>query len=829
MQGIRNSGKLEIVMIGNAHIDPAWMWEWGEGMEAFIATCRSALTRMDETPGFTFSCSSAAHYAWVERADPELFDRIRKRVVDGSWEVVGGWWTQADCNLPSGEGLIRQGELAQAWFIEKFGRPATVGYSPDAFGHSAGLPQVLRFVGLDSYIFCRPDPTELELPGPLFRWSSTDGSEVLAYRVPFHYNMYQTTVRKKVADLRTAFTTSSSLAADQRHLSDLKSSGEWALFYGVGNHGGGPTREQIREIGEIRDEGEVAIGFGRLDRFFAGVSSADRDLIATMSGGIQMNSPGTFSVHTTMKRLNRRSESELCRAEAFDSLAARLDPGYRKRNSDVPERLRSAWRAVCFNHFHDILCGVAIPAALENAEHRYGTAIGVADDVTAFALRSIARRIDTSKQTSTIIAFNPHGFEFDGMIDVELWHDIDKRNWGLPIDLRITDSNGEDQIVQRIETAGKIGDDRVGVRFRGTIPPLGWNSWSLRYGESGDPTHVGGGPDVSVNLLQNQHLRVEFANNSAGFTRLMDRSSGIDFLVGEGGLPVRIDDSSDTWGHGVDRFDRQSRDQPALISSEVVASGELSATLRRVAECRSMKVIQWFTIHQGLPWIDVRCRIENREEGMVKLSFATAIDQGREGVASALYDTAVWPADGRERPAGAWKGIRGKIGQRSVALGISDTLTHGFSVHGGNLQLSLLRSVPYATHEPHPFNSSEDCRLIDIGTVEFTYRIRPIVDLNPEQILERDGLELNRPPIAITESPHDGGENPLPRCYSGIRISDPSVNLTTCRREEDETTTLRLYESSGKPSTTIIESALFDVSLTHNLRGHEVGELRIQN
>src|SRR5688500_16970284 len=145
-------------MVGNAHLDPAWMWTWDEGMEAFLATVRSALDRIDETPEFIFTCSSAAHYEWIEEVEPALFDRVRAAVASGHWSIVGGWWVQADCNIPSGEGFVRQAQLGQRYFLDRFGHTARTGYSPDAFGHNLGLPQLLARSGMSGYIFCRPDP-----------------------------------------------------------------------------------------------------------------------------------------------------------------------------------------------------------------------------------------------------------------------------------------------------------------------------------------------------------------------------------------------------------------------------------------------------------------------------------------------------------------------------------------------------------------------------------------------------------------------------------------------------------------------------------------------
>ena len=167
-------------LVGNAHLDPAWMWRMPEGLEAFAATCRSALERIEEFPpddrssGFIFTASSAAHYAFVEKTDPKLFSRIQQAVRDGRWAIVGGWWVEPDCNLPSGESFIRQALLGQRYFESRFGKIATVGYNIDSFGHNANLPQLLHKAGLTSYVFMRPNQDEKHLDAALFEWEAPE-------------------------------------------------------------------------------------------------------------------------------------------------------------------------------------------------------------------------------------------------------------------------------------------------------------------------------------------------------------------------------------------------------------------------------------------------------------------------------------------------------------------------------------------------------------------------------------------------------------------------------------------------------------------------------
>ena len=177
-----------IHMIGNAHIDPVWLWDWREGYQEVRATFRSALDRLKENNQFVFTCACADYYRFVEENHPDMFDEIRERVREGRWVIVGGMWIQPDCNMPSGEAVARQLLYSQRYFTEKFGRAAVTGYNVDSFGHGATLPALLSAAGMKNYVFMRPGAHENgDIPAPLFIWQAPDGSAVTAFRIPDAY------------------------------------------------------------------------------------------------------------------------------------------------------------------------------------------------------------------------------------------------------------------------------------------------------------------------------------------------------------------------------------------------------------------------------------------------------------------------------------------------------------------------------------------------------------------------------------------------------------------------------------------------------------------
>ncbi|HXW79141.1 MAG TPA: hypothetical protein VEJ84_06560 [Acidimicrobiales bacterium] len=229
----RSAGERVLYMIGNAHIDPVWLWQWQEGLHQVRATFSAALELMEQYDDFVFTCDSVAYLEWVERVDPDLFQRVTQRVGQGRFVVVGGWWIEPDCNLPNGESFVRQALYGQRFLRDHFRQPATVGCNVDPFGHAATLPQLLSKAGISSYVFLRPQPKEKTLPGELFWWASPDGSRVLAYRIPYAYCSPGTDLAAFIEK------------ALERAEPDLD---ELMVFYGVGNHGGGPTRENLASI-----------------------------------------------------------------------------------------------------------------------------------------------------------------------------------------------------------------------------------------------------------------------------------------------------------------------------------------------------------------------------------------------------------------------------------------------------------------------------------------------------------------------------------------------------------------------------------------------------
>jgi alpha-mannosidase len=248
------AGKYTFHLIGQAHIDPVWLWPWPEGIAVVHSTFRSALDRMAETPDFTFTASSAQFYQWISENDPQMLEEIRKRVDESRWNVVGGWWVEPDMNIPCGEAMVRQGLYGQLTLQKLLGRRAVVAFNPDSFGHTGTLPQIIKLQGMENYVFMRPGPNEKTIPADLFWWEGPDGTKVLTYRIPVSYTD-RGSVRARIEQVISRF--------KEQPMTTFMS------YYGAGDHGGGATKENISSVMEIQAEADApSLIFSTPEKYF---------------------------------------------------------------------------------------------------------------------------------------------------------------------------------------------------------------------------------------------------------------------------------------------------------------------------------------------------------------------------------------------------------------------------------------------------------------------------------------------------------------------------------------------------------------------------------
>ncbi len=313
-------------MAGNAHLDPVWLWKWPEGLSEVLATCHSAIQRIQETPDFVFTRSSAVVYEWIEEVDPALFAGIKKYVNKGNWNIVGGWWVQSDVNLPSGESFVRQCLYGKKYFREKFGIHVKTAYNVDSFGHNASLPQILKKAGFENYLFLRPDLNEKKIDVPLFWWESADGSRILTCRTCHYGHWYNSNVDENTV---------------RRVIENIPSGQNIGLhLYGVGDHGGGPTKEHIAAIIELNKRKDMPnMKFSSPQAFFDAVRKSGVRF-PVLKDELQHHASGCYAAGAKIKEYNRQCENALITAEKFSSILCMLNNDFKYPK----EQLDTAWK-----------------------------------------------------------------------------------------------------------------------------------------------------------------------------------------------------------------------------------------------------------------------------------------------------------------------------------------------------------------------------------------------------------------------------------------------------------------------------------------------------
>jgi alpha-mannosidase len=652
---------LIVHMVGNAHIDPVWLWRWQAGVDEALASFRSAADRCDEYPEFVYTRGESWLYEQVEKIDPGLFERARQLISEGRWHVTGGQYVQPDVNAPTEMGLRRQVLHGRHYFGDRFGVSPRVGYNVDSFGHPATLPDILADLGYEGYVFHRPAAHQVELPAQTFRWRGTSGGEVVGFRISPAYvtrtdNLYgQITIALDAAD------------------PDL---GHTMCFYGVGNHGGGPTKGNIEYIQENAHSFPGAeLRFSTPQAFFDAIADR-REELPVVTEELQRTFPGCYSVMHDVKQEQRHGEHLLDQSGRLVEML--VEVAQEKRS--LHDRIDAAWDDLLFTSFHDILAGTSIPAAWRSVRAMQGRARIIGEEVTVEATRRWARRALPPVNQQQIVVLNPDEGTWDGLIEHEPYLDFDAwgKRWlsdteGVPVDF---------QIIQP-----EAGAHVERVIFPASLPPGGHAQILVR---DDDPPSLPEPPtdlQASPRHVSNAHLRADLDNSGIRALSVGGRN-----VLGEGVRLHLREDRTDTWTFHTDRFD-----EPVSAALEgggwhVEEAGPLRTRVRLEGNLGGSRVRWMLTLHRDDPRL--RISIEINFDDRFKLlqmpvRLAGPPTRRTDGLAGGQVDRTPGPT---EWPVQGWS----RVDVEGVQLALVTADAYSLSGDGDLWQWTLLRSPKMA-------------------------------------------------------------------------------------------------------------------------------------
>ena len=757
---------MDVYMIGNAHLDPVWLWRWQDGFSEILATYRSALDRLYEFPDTKFTSACAAYYQWIEKMDPNMFEEIQTMVKAGRWEIVGGWFLQPDCNIPDGESYMRHMLISQRYFQEKFGVTATTGYNVDSFGHNGSLPKILRAGGMENYVFMRPSLAEQERTESLFLWESDDGSTVRTFRIPIRYNLNA----KNLHQLEQIM----DMAQENGH--------EMMAFYGVGNHGGGPT---IRMLHSFREMNREELRYSTVGAYFDHVKDYD---LPVLQGELQHHARGCYSAETSIKKGNRKCEQNLLAAERFCTMASELT------GAKYPaKKLEKAWKNLLFAQFHDILGGCCVKKAYEDTSYLLGETMSITEQEINAALQRITWHIDTLQgQTlpaykydlhdkgqwaiwehevlgTPIVVFNPHPWTVRQVVQVYAYAG------------KMTDHQGQEIPFQIVRGEHTDGGDKYNTAFLAEVPAMGYRVYRLftEKQSSLQPEHT---VKATRTALENSRLLVELDEQTGDIRKMLRKDTG-ELLIDKPCRAVLLDETAcDTWAHDK-KYLGQTADSFRATKFEIKEQGAVRASVRVTACCCDSIIERTYTLTADSEQVQVYTKVDFHEKHKT-LKFTFPLTE--EAVTAKIpFGTVCRRGYTGEEPCGSWIA--------SGKLAVANDCKYGYDTQDGEMRMTVLRGAIYADHFAQ---RDEYCEYMEQGIHEFTYSLFPY---SSKTSSERTAAELNFGLRRVLGSFHKGS---LPESMGCICCDQENLIVSAVKQSADgDRNILRLYEIEGKDTT----------------------------
>ena len=754
----------QVSAIGHAHIDTAWLWPLRETIRKCARTFATALAYMEEYPDYVFGCSQAQQYAWMKEYYPTIYAGIKKAVARGQWEPTGSMWIEADCNLSSGESLIRQILHGKNFFLEEFGYETRDVWIPDVFGYAAAMPQMMRKAGVKYFLTQKISWNQFnKFPHHTFLWEGIDGTRIFTHFPP--------------ADGYNARFVPEELVYNVRNFRENDRATRSLFVYGHGDGGGGPTREMLETAKRVRDfEGLPRVTLEKVSDFFPKAEADARDLPVWVGELYLELHRGTYTTQAKNKRGNRKGEFLLRDAEFFDVISG-CSPAEEelpavgdravydvsgKGGRHTAAYLDRAWKLLLLNQFHDIIPGSSINWVYRDSDRDYATIQKLGSAVLVSGRERLMAAIDTSGYKQPIAVFN-------------------------------TCSHARDEVVTLPD----------GSPAHVQVPPLGY---AVIEGGAPRPAAPLANPVEAVKTdagieMDNGILRVVFDGRGL-ITSLYDHRVRREVIAaGECAnvfhLHRDLPNNWDAWD--VDINYRETCEEIAgLKSLEIVENTSLQAAVGIVREFRKSRISQKITLRAGSPRIDFHTEVDWREDHkFLKVAFPVSVRSAR-----ATYEIQYGHLDRPTHANTSWDMAQFEVcaqkwadlseGDYGVAL-LNDC-KYGYDILGHVLRLSLLRAPSMPDPEA------------DRGHHEFTYSLLPHQgDFRAGEVIQQ-AYALNNPLQIAPANTHPGTR---PSSQSFFQADRPGVVIEAIKRAEKENAVIvRFYEAHGTRGPVTLRTSL---------------------
>ncbi len=649
--------KQKVYILGHAHMDPVYRWRWNEIENREIyKTFSDVLTMLDKNPELQFTQSYLLYYETIQKQFPALFKQVKKSIADGRWSVIGGQWVEPDETLPSGESLIRQFLIAHDYYTKNLGiESIDIAWSPDVFtGHPGTLPKIYAGCGVKTYVFSREAPEDKKI----FWWESKDGSRILAYKIPGHYN----------PDFKK-------LPEHLKNWQEISGYDLPLITFGKGDHGGGPDENDMRAVGLLEQNTNLSFEQISPEKYFDELhNSVNNWPVQKTEFGYQPNGGqwlGCYTSQAIIKKLNRKYENQLLAAEKFLAIGTmhKGKPFYPR------EDFAEAWKILLFNQFHDIIPGTLTGLGVNDVYKDYKKLDEISSELLNSGLENIGARINTSEMSGTpLVVYNPHSWKISRFVEAQI------RFVKPTSEFKIIDTKGVEVPYSILKKSEDKTQYKV-VFSANKISPFGYNAFEVLEEQ---PNNFDSDLLVSDNKVENNFYTISW--NKSGIAGIYSKKLKKEILRGIGNNLQLLEDNGSAWGLNLTGKEFKIE---SIKSPEIIYSSPLKTVVKWEDYFQSSKFTRYMTVYSNSEEIEFEMEVDwNSSNKLLRVVFPTTVENG-----SAFYDQPYGYAEREETSIdnAAQKWI--DWSNKNFGVALLNNGKYGFTINKGIMTMSIVRGA----------------------------------------------------------------------------------------------------------------------------------------